>query len=147
MLALAATNGVGVVLFGVLYAVAGARWLSQSAFFVCLVLLFAHVTALWMSVEERQGRGRGAIARLGRVAFGLVVVVIAAPMAALMPLFWLDSRLPAEAGLNAMLAPVMTILLIALALIGFVNVVGGGLAIAWTVLGSRAGRASVRRTR
>jgi hypothetical protein len=147
MLALAATNGVGVVLFGVLYAVAGARWLSQSAFLVCLVLLFALVTALWMSVEERQGRGRGAVARLGRVAFGLVVVVIVAPMATLMPLFWLDSRLPVEAGLNAMLAPVMTIVLLALALIGFVNVIGGALAIARTVLGRRAGRASVGRTR
>ena len=45
VLTLAAANGVGVVLFGVLYAVAGARWLPQSAFLICLVTLFALVTA------------------------------------------------------------------------------------------------------
>ena len=137
MVALAMTNAVGIVLFGILYAVAGAGWLPQSAFLACLVILFGLVTALWIGVEERQGRGRGAVARLGRVAFGLVVVSLIMPTATLMPLFWLDSRLPADVGLNAMLAPIMTIVLIALALIGLVNVVGGVFAIARTVLGRR----------
>jgi hypothetical protein len=137
MMALAATNAVGVVLFSVLYAVAGANWLPHPAFLACLVILFGLVTAVWIGVEDRQGRGRGAVARLGRVAFGLVVVALIAPTATLMPLFWLDSRLPADAGLNAMLAPIMTIVLIALALIALVNVVGGILAIARTVLGGR----------
>ena len=112
VLTLAAANGVGVVLFGVLYAVAGARWLPQSAFLICLVTLFALVTALWVSVERRQGSGRGGVARLGRVVFGLVAVALVAPTVALMPLFWLDSQLPPEAGLNPMLAPAMTIVLI-----------------------------------
>jgi len=145
MLALAATNGVGVVLFGVLYAAAGARWLSQPAFLVCLVLLFALVTALWMSVEDRYGRGRGALARLGRVVFGLLVVGLVLPTAALTPLFWLDNQLPAESGLNPVLAPVMTLILIALALTGLVNVVGGALAIARTLVGPRVRRAAAGR--
>ena len=143
MLTLAATNAVGVVLFSVLYAVAGASWLPQSGFLACLVVLFGLVTALWIGVEERQGRGRGAVARLGRVAFGWVVVALCTPTATLMPLFWLDSRLPPEAGLNRMLAPIMTIVLIALALVALVNVVGGALAIARTMLGGRRRRAAI----
>lgn len=137
MLALAATNGVGVLLFSVLYAVAGARWLPQWAFLACLVILFGLVTALWVSVEGRQGSGRGGVARLGRIAFGLMVVTLAVPMVVLMPLFWLDSQLPPEAGLNSMLAPAMTIVLIALTLTALVNVVGGILALARAALGLR----------
>ena len=144
MLALAATNGVGVVLFSVLYAVAGARWLPQWAFLACLVILFGLVTALWVSVERRQGSGRGGVARLGRIAFGLVVVTLTVPTVVLMPLFWLDSRLPPDAGLNPMLAPVMTIVLIALMLIAFVNVVGGILALLRATLRRRS-RAADRR--
>ena len=68
MVALAMTNAVGIVLFGILYAVAGAGWLPQSAFLACLVILFGLVTALWIGVEERQGHGRGAVARLGKEA-------------------------------------------------------------------------------
>jgi hypothetical protein len=143
MLALAATNGVGVVLFAALYAAAGARWLPQSAFLVCLVVVFGIVTALWMSVEARQGSGRGGrAARFGRIVFGLVVVVLAAPMASLMPLFWLDTQLPAAAGVNPVLAPVMTILLIALALIALVNVVGAALALARSAARNRRRRAA-----
>jgi hypothetical protein len=131
---------VGVVLFSALYAVAGAQWVPQSAFVVCLVFLFALMTALWISVEERQGRGRGALARLGRVAFGLVLVAAGAPVVVLMPLFWLDSQLPPDASLNPLLAPVMTIVLISLALISVVNVVGGALALGRTVLAHRGCR-------
>lgn len=137
MAALTTTNGVGVVLFSVLYAVAGARWLSQWAFLVCLVILFGLVTALWVSVEGRQGRGRGGVARLGRIAFGLVVVTIVTPVVVLMPLFWLESRLPPEAGLSSMLAPVMTIVLIGLALVALVNLVGCVLAVARAGFGLR----------
>ena len=124
----------GVVLFSALYAVAGARWVSPSVFLVCLVFLFGLMTALWVGVEESQGRGRGALARLGRVVFGLVVVAAGVPIVVLMPLFWLDSQLPPEAGVNPLLAPVMTIVLISLALIGLVNAVGGALAAVWAAL-------------
>ena len=117
------------VLFGTLYAVAGARWLPQPAFVACLIVLFALITALWLSVEDRQGRGRSLLARLGRVAFGLVIVAVGVPIVVLMPLFWLDSQLPPDAGLNPLLAPVMTIVLISLALIALVNVVGGIVAV------------------
>jgi hypothetical protein len=125
---------VGVVLFSVLYAVAGARWMPQAAFLVCLVFVFVLVTALWMAVEQRQGQGRGALARLGRVAFGLVVVAVAAPIVVLMPLFWLESQLPPHAGLHPVLAPVMTLVLISLVLIALVNAVGGVLALLRTAL-------------
>lgn len=128
---------VGVVLFSVLYAAAGARWMPQAAFLVCLVVLFALVTALWMGVEERQGRGRGALGRLGRVAFGLVLVAVTVPVVVLMPLFWLDTQLPPQAGLNPLLAPVMTIVLIALVLTALVNAVGGALALVRTAVAHR----------
>jgi hypothetical protein len=128
-----------VVLFGALYTAAGARWLPQSAFVVCLLILFALVTALWMSVEDRQGRGRGGLARFGRVAFALVLVTICVPMVVLMPLFWLDSQLPVDAGVTSLLAPAMTITLISLALIVLVNGVGGALTLVRTALEHRRG--------
>jgi hypothetical protein len=117
--------------------------MPQSAFLVCLVALFALVTALWMSVEERQGRGRGILARFGRVVFGLVVVAVGGPMVVLMPLFWLDTQLPPDAGLNPLLAPVMTIVLISLVLIALVNAVGGGLAFVRGVLMHRKRGAAI----
>jgi hypothetical protein len=54
---------------------------------------------------------------------------VGVPIVVLMPLFWLDSQLPPDAGLNPLLAPVMTIVLISLALIALVNVVGGIVAV------------------
>jgi hypothetical protein len=125
MFAMAATNVVGVILFGTLYAAAGARWLPQPAFMACLILLFALVTAVWIGVERRQGAGRGGLARIGRIVFGVLVVVVGVPSVVLMPLFWLDSRLPREAGVNPLLAPMMSIVLIALGLTVLVNVIGG----------------------
>ena len=124
MLALGAANATGVVLFGTLYAVAGASVLSQSAFLACLAVLIVLVTALWVRTEARH-RHLDALARIGRAAAGLVLVVIVTPTVLLMPLFWLDTQLPREAGLNAMLAPVMAIMLIALTLVGVTNVLGG----------------------
>jgi hypothetical protein len=140
MVALAVTNAVGVLLFGTLYAVAGARWLSQTAFLACLLLLFALVTALWITVERRQGAGRGGLARVGRIAFGVAIVSLAVPIVVLMPLFWLESRLPPDAALSSLLAPVMTIVLIALSLTALVNVIGSLLAAALTAVGSHRGR-------
>jgi hypothetical protein len=64
------------------------------------------------------------------VALGLVAVVIATPVLVLMPLFWLDTRLPPEAGLNRLLAPIMTLVLVSLVLVVLVNVAGSVVAIA-----------------
>lgn len=123
MLALAAADAVGVVLFGTLYAVAGAGLVSQTAFVACLAMLFGLVTVLWVRTERRHEK-LDPLARIGRAAAGLVAVLIGMPVIVLMPLFWLDTQIPAEAGLNPMLAPVMTLVLIALALVGLTNVIG-----------------------
>jgi hypothetical protein len=140
--ALTATNAVGALLFGTLYAVAGAGRLSQGGFLVCLAVLFALVTALWTRVEGRH-RTLEPLRRLGRVTGGLVAVIIGAPMLVLMPLFWLDTQLPAEAGLNQLLAPIMTLVLISLVLVVLVNVVGAAVAMGAAVASrSRAAQRS-----
>lgn len=136
MLALAATNVVGAVLFATLYAVGGKRLMSQGAFLACLVFVFGLMTALWVWVEARH-RPLGFLARVGRIAAGVVIVALLVPTVVLMPLFWLDTNLPAEAGLNAMLAPMMTIVLIALMLVGVVNVVGSAVALVRGLAGAR----------
>ena len=136
MFALAAANAVGVVLFGVLYAVAGAGLLSQRAFLLCLGVLFLLVTVVWTWAERRHHR-LAVLARIGRAAAGLLVVVLATPMVVLMPLFWLDTRLPEDAGLRAILAPIMTVVLVSLVLVALTNIVGS---IAASVLGFRRQR-------
>jgi uncharacterized iron-regulated membrane protein len=123
MLALASANAVGVVLFAALYAVAGAGFLSQPAFLVCLGVLFVLVTALWTWTERRH-RHLEVLARVGRAAIGLVVVVIGAPVVVLMPLFWLDTQIPPEAGLRPLMAPLMVLMLISLVLVALVNLIG-----------------------
>ena len=124
MLALAAIDMVGVILFAALYATAGARLMSQGAFLACLALMFALVTALWVRVELRH-RALEPLRRFGRVAAGLVLVVLGVPTLVLMPVFWLDSHLPSEAGFTRYLAPLMTLVLVSLGLVALVNVAGG----------------------
>jgi hypothetical protein len=128
MVGLTLTNAVGVVLFGALYSAAGAGRLSQAGFLACLGVLFALVTWLWLRAEGRH-RALEPLRRVSRVALGLVAVVIATPVLVLMPLFWLEARLPAEAGLNRLLAPIMTIVLVSLVLVVLVNVAGSVVAI------------------
>lgn len=123
MLALAAANVVGVVLFAGVYATAGVRLMSHSAFVACLVVMFALVTVLWVRVESRH-RPLGAIRRLGRATAGLVLVLVAVPSIVLMPAFWLDTQLPPDADFTRFLGPLMSIVLIALGLIVLVNLVG-----------------------
>jgi hypothetical protein len=139
MLALAAANVVGVVLFGSLYAVAGARLLPQLAFLACLVVLFALVTALWVRTEGRH-RHLDMAGRLGRAVCGLVAVVMATPVAVLAPLFWLDEQLPAEAGLRDIRGGIMALVLIALTLVVLVNVTGALVVAVRAVLGPRISR-------
>ena len=122
---------VGVVLFGTLYAAAGARYLSQDGFLGCLVVLFALVTWLWIRTEARH-RALEPLRRIGRMTLGLVAALIAVPMITLMPLFWLDAKLPPEAGLSSFLAPAMSVVLISIALVVLVNITGG------IVIGGRA---------
>jgi hypothetical protein len=128
VLALAATNVVGAVLFAAVYATAGARLMSQGAFVACLLVIFVLVTGLWVRVEARH-RELGLVRRIGRVAAGLVIVVLGVPVFVLGPVFWLDTQLPADAGFSRYLAPIMTLALIALALIVVVNVVGSAVAV------------------
>jgi hypothetical protein len=137
--ALTVTNAVGVVLFGALYAVAGAGLLSQAGFLTCLGVLFVLVTGLWVRTESRH-RALEPLRRLGRVAIGLATVVIGMPVLVLMPLFWLDTQLPADAGLNRLLAPIMTLVLVSLVLVALVNVAGAVVAVGAALLG-RSGTA------
>jgi hypothetical protein len=123
VLALTAANAAGVVLFGTLYAVAGARMLPQAAFLACLGVLFVLMTVVWVRTEARH-RGLDAVRRLGRIVAGLVLVLVMTPMAVLGPLFWLDEQLPAEAGLRAARGGIMALVLITLVLVVAVNVIG-----------------------
>jgi len=122
--ALAALNLLGAVAFGSLYATAAQHLLTQAAFLAGLVVVFVAITSLWVHVERSRGPGRDPLSRAGRIAVGLVLAVIAVPGIVLMPLFWLDTQLPPEAGLRPLLAPVMAIVLISLVLVVVVNLVG-----------------------
>ena len=126
MLALAAANGVGVVLFGTVYALAGAQRLSQTTFLTCLVIIFGLVTALWIRTEARH-RTLHPARRLGRATFGLLAVIIVTPAAVLMPLFWLERALPPDTGAGAVLAPAMTLILVSLVLIVLTNLIGSAI--------------------
>jgi hypothetical protein len=134
---MAATDAVGAVLFGTLYGLAGAEWMSQATFLACLAVLFVLVTTLWVWAEERH-RNLPLVRRIGRVLAGLALAFIAVPSLALMPLFWLDTQLPPEAGLRGLLAPFMALLLIALVLVVLVNVVGSLLVAGRAIFGGRA---------
>ena len=136
MAALAGANAVGVVLFGALYAMAGVRYVPQAAFLVCLLLLFALITWLWVRVEARH-RSLGVVRRLGRVVGGFVIVGIGTPMVVLMPLYWLETQLPPEAGLAAILPGTMALVLISLALTAAVNLAGAAVATALTLAARR----------
>ena len=137
MLALAAANAVGVVLFGTLYAVAGARVLSEGAFAVCLVVLFALITALWVRTEARHC-GLAPWRRIGRGAVGLLAVIVVTPAVVLSLLFWLDAQIPREAGLHDARGGIMALVLITLVLVVFVNVIGCVVAGARALLGGGA---------
>jgi hypothetical protein len=121
--ALAAANAASVVLFGTLYAVAGAGLLSQVAFVACLAVLFTLMTTVWVRTEARHRR-LAPVLRLGRIVVGLVIILVATPVAVLAPLFWLDEQLPVDAGLRAARGGVMALVLITLILVVFVNVAG-----------------------
>ena len=120
---LAAANVVGVVLFGIVYALAGTRRLSQAAFVSCLILVFGLVTAVWVRTEARH-RTLHPLRRLGRAAVSLLAVIATAPAVVLMPLFWLERIVPPEAGLASVQGPIMALVLISLGLVVLTNVVG-----------------------
>jgi uncharacterized membrane protein YeiB len=136
MLALAAANAIGVVLFGTLYAIAGGRALSQVAFLACLVVLFVFATGVWVRTEARH-RSLGPLRRIGRIVVGLLLVVVATPAAVLAPLFWLDEQIPREVGLHAARGGIMALVLITLVLVTLVNVTGAFVAVGRAVLARR----------
>jgi hypothetical protein len=118
-------NAAGAVVFGLLYAGAGARVLGQYAFVAALAVFFVAVTACWVHVERSRARARDPWSRVGRIAGGLLLAVIALPGLTLMPLFALQEALPPDAALGEVIRPVMVLLLISLALVALVNVAGG----------------------
>ena len=134
MLALAAADLVGVILFAALYAAAGARWLSQTAFVACLILLFALVTGLWVRTEARH-RGLEPLRRIGRIVGGLIIVILGVPALVLLPLSKLETVLPPEAGIDRVISPAMALLLVSLVLTILVNIVGSGVVTCRAVIG------------
>lgn len=124
MLILAAIDALGAALFTVAHAAGAQGVLSPWALFGALVVCFVGVTALWMRVEGAPAKRGGALSRLGRMAVGFLMVLIAFPGLVLMPLFALQQQLPSTAGIEAVIAPAMVILLKALVLVALVNVVG-----------------------
>jgi hypothetical protein len=135
VVALASVNVLGAVLFAGVYAVAGATALPPVVFLVVLGLAFVATTALWVRAERRQRR-LDPLRRLGRGAAGLVAVVVGLPVAVLLPLFWLESKLPPDAVGGLHLGPTMALVLIGLALVVAVNVVGAAVTVA-AALGRR----------
>jgi hypothetical protein len=123
VLALAAIDVLAAALFAIAHAAGAQEVLSPWALMAALVVCFVAVTALWMRVEGAPAK-RGALSRLGRMAVGFVLVLIGFPGLVLMPLFALQQQLPSTAGIEAVIAPTMVILLKALVLVALVNVVG-----------------------
>lgn len=138
MLVLAAANAVSVVLLGTVCLLRLTGRLGVPAFLGCLAILFVLATALWVRTERRHRRLEP-WRRLIRVVVGLLLALVAAPMAVLTPLFWLDTHLPAEAGFQQTLGPVMAAILMALVLAVLVNAAGG------IVIAARAVRGAYRR--
>jgi hypothetical protein len=124
VLVLGAFNALGVAVFGLIYAAAGKRLLTQSAFLAALLVFFVALTALWVRTERSRGPHRDVLSRVGRIAVGLAIAAIAVPGVVLMPLFFLHEHLPPEAGLGELLGPVMFILLASLVLVVLVNAAG-----------------------
>jgi hypothetical protein len=123
VLPLAGVNAAGMVVFAAVYGAAALRGLSQAAFVAALLLAFAGAVVLWVRVE-RVGAGNDVLARLGRIAGGFVVALLVVPSLTLMPLYFLESQLPPDAGLDHIISRVMVLLVIALGLTVLVNLVG-----------------------
>lgn len=136
MLALAGANAVGVVLFGTLYALAGAGLIAQPAFVACLIALFVALTVLWVRTEARH-RTLDAVRRFGRIAGGLLGVVLVTPVVVLAPLFWLAEQLPPDAGVHGRRGAIMALVLVALVLVALVNVAGALAAVGRALLARR----------
>jgi hypothetical protein len=68
---------------------------------------------------------------------GLVLALVGAPIVALMPAFWLDRQLPAEAEFTRNLAPLMTLVLVSLVLVVVANVLGAATVFVRGLLGTR----------
>jgi hypothetical protein len=124
VLTLIGIDTLGAALFIAAHGAAAQRILSPWALLAALVVSFAAVTALWMRAEGAPGKPGGVLGRLGRMATAFVVVGIGLPGLVLMPLFALQEQLPSTAGIEAVIAPVMVILLKGLVLVALVNVVG-----------------------
>lgn len=138
MLALIGVDALGGALFAGAHAAGAQGMLLPNALLAVLLAGFVAETALWMRVEAAPGKQGGLLGRLGRMAAAFVVVAIALPGLVLMPLFALQQQLPSTAGIEAVIAPAMVILLKALTLVALVNVAG---------IAFLAGSAVVRRLR
>lgn len=129
MLNLLGTNLIGILLFGGLYAAAALRYVPSWAFPPFLVAALVGFVAFWIRIEKVSGTRGGVLPRLGRVLAALLLTVPAASAFILMPLFALRTHVPPEAGLGDLPTRAMVLLLIALSLTVFSNLIGVLLAV------------------
>ena len=117
------------VLFAAVYATAGARLMPQAAFLACLLVIFGLVTDAVGPRREPAPDARSSPAARPRRGGARRSSSSCVPTFVLMPVFWLDTQLPPEADFTRYLAPLMTLVLISLALVVVVNVVGAIVAV------------------
>jgi hypothetical protein len=123
MLALIAIDLIGTLAFATLYAAGASTFLAQRSFLLSLLALFLLLSVLWFRVERWQNGSLEMVRRVGRAAFGLLAAIAVAIVAVLLPLFWLEARLPPEAGMTRLSALAMASLLFAFVHLALVHVV------------------------
>jgi hypothetical protein len=123
VLALVAIDLIATLAFATLYAAGASSFLAHRNFLLSLLVLFLLVNVLWSRVERWQNGSLEMVRRVGRAAFGLLAAIAVAIVAVLLPLFWLEARLPPEAGMTRLSALAMASLLFAFVHLALVHVV------------------------
>jgi hypothetical protein len=124
VLPLLAVDLIGALAFATLYAAAASLFLARESFMLGLLALFLLVSLLWVRVERWQNGSLELVRRVGRAAFGLVAAVAVSVVVVLLPLFWLEGKLPPEAGMARLSALAMASLLFAFVHLALVHVAG-----------------------
>jgi hypothetical protein len=140
MMPLGAMNVVAVLAFAAVYVIGARRWLSEAGFVAAMAIVFVAFTGAWVRVEAAQHAGLDAVQRIGRTAFVGVAVAAGTIVAILLPLFWLEDRLPPEAGIGRASARTMAVVLFALVHLALLHVAAGAVVVAAALVRRLRGR-------